>query len=172
MCSTSVVLHAVFPPAKEEQQLPASSHIAGVLLKGIVPNWQSEDVRWRKVPNKYSKKSGPKNRCDENQTMARQNILPSAACALRRSNRYRRRWLPRDVWAAAFSSQYLQMKMHMEQAVPISNGPTTVSSFQIGVDYNCERTINTEQCVFGQRVINRTISFRKEFLYEYRDMAS
>ena len=46
---------------------------------------------------------------------------------------------------AAFSSQSLQMKMHMEQAVPISNGPATVSSFQIGVDCNCERAKGDQQ---------------------------
>ena len=61
----------------------------------------------------------------------------------------------------SFSSHTLQLEMKGEVGVP-TNGTAPVSpKVKIGVGSDYMRTISTERCVFGRRVVNRTISFRE-----------
>lgn len=64
----------------------------------------------------------------------------------------------------AHSSHSVQMQTQAQAHVPVANGTAPVSpKVEIGVDCDYARTISTERCVVGRRVMNRTISFKENF---------
>lgn len=61
----------------------------------------------------------------------------------------------------SFSSHTLQLEMKGEVNVPADGSVSP--KVKIGVGSDCVRTTSTELCVFGRRVVNRTISFQEQF---------
>ena len=64
---------------------------------------------------------------------------------------------------AAHSSHSVQLQMQAQAHVPVTNGTAPSPKVEIGVDCDYARTISTDRCVVGRRVVNRTISFKENF---------